>query len=620
MCGIAGIVNVDGRPVEQGAIERLTRLLAHRGPDGDGHWFNAERNVAVGHRRLAIIDPGPGGYQPMLSADERYVIVYNGEIYNFLELRLELEALGTKFRTQSDTEVILAAWQRWQENMLLRFNGMWAIAIFDTRTRDLFLARDRFGIKPLLYAASAGRFVFASEQRALVNSGLISTSIDVEVAKRQMIDVFGIEGSERTLYRDVRRLSAGHLLWLRDGRWTIQRWWSTLDHLPLLPRTEAERVERFGELFRDAVALRMRSDVPIGTCLSGGFDSSAVICAMSAHEKAGMGPRDSAAWRHAFIASFPGAANDERPMAEAAAAWAGVAPTIVEIGRQDALDELDRILAESDDIYITLPNAGWLLYRELRRQKVLVSLDGHGADELMGAYVQEGDAGGFFLRNLFARRMFDSRAAKRLIGLVRVATIKRRGYYFLRGGLGAVPAPLNLTAEHDNLPREWGGLNRRLYRMFHSTVLPTILRNFDRISMAHGIEVRMPFMDWRLVTYTMALPEVSKSSDGRTKMIARRAMERRMPEQIRMGRRKVGFNSPMPEWLNGPLADWTCALLNESVAAFSELVDEAALDSKVRQLTEAKTWDWEAVGRIWPYLNMKWAMARATGSHASVSK
>ena len=610
MCGIAGIVNVDGRPVEQGAIERLTRLLAHRGPDGDGHWFNAERNVAVGHRRLAIIDPGPGGYQPMLSADERYVIVYNGEIYNFLELRLELEALGTKFRTQSDTEVILAAWQRWQENMLLRFNGMWAIAIFDTRTRDLFLARDRFGIKPLLYAASAGRFVFASEQRALVNSGLISTSIDVEVAKRQMIDVFGIEGGERTLYRDVRRLSAGHLLWLRDGRWTIQRWWSTLDHLPLLPRTEAERVERFGELFRDAVALRMRSDVPIGTCLSGGFDSSAVICAMSAHEKAGMGPRDSAAWRHAFIASFPGAANDERPMAEVAAAWAGVAPTIVEIGRQDALDELDRILAESDDIYITLPNAGWLLYRELRRQKVLVSLDGHGADELMGAYVQEGDAGGFFLRNLFARRMFDSPAAKRLIDLVRVATIKRRGYYFLRGGLGAVPAPLNLTAEHDNLPREWGGLNRRLYRMFHSTVLPTILRNFDRISMAHGIEVRMPFMDWRLVTYTMALPDAAKSSGGWTKWIARQAMQGRMPEAIRTGRRKVGFNSPMPEWLNGPLAGWTQAMLEAKVSAFSELVDEARLRHKVQGLTKAKAWDWEAVGRIWPYLNMKWMMAR----------
>jgi asparagine synthase (glutamine-hydrolysing) len=387
-----------------------------------------------------------------------------------------------------------------------------------------------------------------------------------------------------------------------------------------VPRTEAERVERFGELFRDAVALRMRSDVPIGTCLSGGFDSSAVICAMSAHEKEGMGPRDSAAWRHAFIASFPGAANDERPMAEEAAAWAGVAPTIVEIGRQSALEELDRMLADVDDIYISLPNAAWLLYRELRRQKVLVSLDGHGADELMGAYVQEGDAGDLLLRNLFAGRIFESSAAKHLIGLVRAAMIKRRGYYFLRGGLRAVPTPLNLTAEQDVLPREWGGLNRRLYRMFHSTVLPTILRNFDRTSMAHGIEVRMPFMDWRLVTYTMALPEASKSSDGRTKMIARRAMEGRMPEQIRMGRRKVGFNSPMPEWLNGPLTEWIRALLNESVAAFSEIVDEAALDTKVRHLTEAKTWDWEAAGRIWPYLNMKWMMARATGSRASVSK
>jgi asparagine synthase (glutamine-hydrolysing) len=610
MCGIAGIVNIDGRAVEPAAISRLTDLLAHRGPDGDGHWFSAERNVALGHRRLAIIDPGPGGYQPMLSEDQRHVIVYNGEIYNFLELRLELEALGVKFRTQSDTEVILAAWQAWQENMLLRFNGMWALAIFDTKTRDLFLARDRFGIKPLLYAASSSHFVFASEQRALVDSGLISTSIDVAVARRQMIDAFGIEGGERALYRDVRRLPAGHLLWLRDGRPTIRRWWSTLDHLSAVPRTEEERVERFGELFRDAVALRMRSDVPIGTCLSGGFDSSAVICAMSAHEKEGMGPRDSAAWRHAFIASFPLAANDERPMAEVAAAWAEVSPTVIEISRRDAINELDRILGDSDDIYISLPSAAWLLYRELRRQKVLVSLDGHGADELMGAYLQEGDARGFLLRNLAAGGLFEWPAAKRAIDLARVAMIRRRGYYFLRGGVRAVPTPLGLTGDHDTLPSEWGGLNRRLYRMFHSTVLPTILRNFDRASMAHGIEVRMPFMDWRLVTYTMALPETSKSADGQTKMIARRAMEGRMPEQIRTGRRKVGFNSPMPEWLNGPLADWTRALLDERVPIFSELVDEAGLRNKVSQLTTAKTWDWEAVGRIWPYLNMKWIMAR----------
>ncbi len=192
MCGIAGVVSIRGQCVEPAEIQRLTNLVAHRGPDGAGHWFSADRNVALGHRRLAIIDPGAGGYQPMLSHDGRHVIVYNGEIYNFLELRRELEALGKNFRTQSDTEVILAAWRIWQEGMLSRFNGMWALAIFDTERKELFLARDRFGIKPLLYALSPDRLVFASEHHALVESGLITTSLDIDVARRLMLDAFSI--------------------------------------------------------------------------------------------------------------------------------------------------------------------------------------------------------------------------------------------------------------------------------------------------------------------------------------------------------------------------------------------------------------------------------------------
>jgi asparagine synthase (glutamine-hydrolysing) len=610
MCGIAGIVEISGKPVEPSDISHLTGLLAHRGPDGTGIWFNADRSVALGHRRLAIIDPGPGGYQPMLSADGRYVITFNGQIYNFLELRRELEAQGAVFRTQSDTEVILTAWQAWREGMLSRFNGMWALAIFDTQTKELFLARDRFGIKPLLYAMSPQRLVFASEQHALVKSGLIATSVDVDVARRLLLDAFGVEGSERTLCNEVHRLQGGHLMWLRQGRLEIRRWWCTVDHLPDLPTTEAGRVERFHELFQDAVALRMRSDVPIGTCLSGGFDSSAVICTMSAHEKIGMGPRDSAAWRHAFVATFPGAMNDERPMAEQAAAWAKVDPTFVEIGANDALTDLDRILGDNDDVYIGLPSAAWLIYQELRRQKVIVSLDGHGADELMGAYLQDGQSGAFRIRNALAGLSSSSQWARRGVDVLRALTIRRQGHYFLRGGLGDIPAELPLVGDDDALPRDWGSLNRRLYRMFHGTVLPTILRNFDRVSMAHGIEVRMPFMDWRLVTYTMALPEASKSSEGYTKMIARRAMANRMPEAIRMGRRKVGFNSPMPEWLNGPLSGWIAALLQQNVPAFAELVDENRLRGTVSRLTALKTWDWEAVSRIWPYLNMKWMMAR----------
>ena len=611
MCGIAGIVKIRGEVVEPSELSRLTNLLAHRGPDGAGQWFSAERNVALGHRRLAIIDPGAGGNQPMLSADGRYVITFNGEIYNFLELRRELETLGAIFRTQSDTEVILAAWQAWQEGMLLRFNGMWALAIFDTQTKNLFLARDRFGIKPLLYAISPEHFIFASEQRALTQSGLIKTSVDVDVARRLLLDAFGVEGSERTLCHEVRRLQGGYCMWLREGRIDIRRWWRTVDHLPELPQNEAERVDRFHELFQDAVALRMRSDVPIGTCLSGGFDSSAVVCTMAAHEKAGMGPRDSAAWRHAFVATFPGASNDERPMAEEAAAWANVDPTFVEIGQNDALTDLDRILSDNDDVYIGLPSAAWLIYQELGRQNVRVSLDGHGADELMGAYRQEGQPTSFRIRNALAGVSSDSEWARRGVDLLRAFMLQRRGYYFLRGGLRDLPAQFSLVGDDDPLPRDWGALNRRLYRMFHGTVLPTILRNFDRISMAHGIEVRMPFMDWRLVTYTMALPAASKSSDGYTKVIARRAMANQMPESIRMGRRKVGFNSPMPEWLNGPLSNWTADLLQQKVPAFAELVDEAGLRRTVDHLTISKTWDWESVGRIWPYLNMKWMMARS---------
>jgi asparagine synthase (glutamine-hydrolysing) len=326
-----------------------------------------------------------------------------------------------------------------------------------------------------------------------------------------------------------------------------------------------------------------------------------------------MGPRGNHAWRHAFVASFPGSSNDERPQAEEAASWAGVDPTILQIGVDDALKDFDRVLEELDDIYIGLPTAVWLVYRELRRQKVLVSLDGHGADELMGGYLQAGGAGVFRLRNLLSGIVSRWRFLGRTVDLARAALMKRKGYFFLRGGLGSVPRPFPVVGDGDPLPRNWGSFNRRLYRMLHGTVLPTILRNFDRLSMAHGIEVRMPFLDWRLVTYVVALPEETKYAAGISKLIARRAMAGRMPESIRSGKRKIGFNSPMPDWLNGPLSTWTEALLDRRVAGFSALVDERALAKAVLALNSNKAWDWESAGRIWPYLHMKWMLARLPG-------
>ena len=194
---------------------------------------------------------------------------------------------------------------------------------------------------------------------------------------------------------------------------------------------------------------------------------------------------------------------------------------------------------------------------------------------------------------------------------LRACALSMTGSYFLRAEPTHVPPPPRLCGDDHLLPSDWGDLNRRLYRMFHSTTLPTILRNFDRLSMAHGIEVRMPFMDWRLVTYTMALPDAAKNAEGYTKWIARRAMVAKMPESIRMEKKKVGFSSPMPEWLNGPLAPWVQRLLAKPCAAFDELVDGEKLSQTVRELTARKSWDWNSADRIWPYLHLKWLMTGA---------
>jgi asparagine synthase (glutamine-hydrolysing) len=265
-------------------------------------------------------------------------------------------------------------------------------------------------------------------------------------------------------------------------------------------------------------------------------------------------------------------------------------------------------------VYIGLPTAPWQIYRELRSAHTLVSLDGHGADELMGGYRQAGQSLGFALRNQAARLAQGSVAIQHAIDSVKLATLSARGLNFLRGHTLIAPRPPTLPSDSDNLPSHWGPLNRRLYRMFHGTVLPTILRNFDRLSMAHGVEVRMPFMDWRLVTYVMSLPDGAKSEDGRTKAVARNAMAGYMPDGIRMARRKVGFNSPMPEWLNGALGRWAASLLSRPESQFDALVDRKALLERVNALNAMRGWDWERCGRLWPYLHLKWYLEQPGAS------
>ena len=404
MCGIAGIINVAPEQIDSSHLAGLATALAHRGPDGEGIWISNDGAAGLAHRRLAILDTSEGGHQPMHSADANFTIVFNGEIYNFLELRAELEGLGSHFSSASDTEVILEAWRHWGPDMLLRFNGMWALAIRNNVSGEVFLARDRFGIKPLLYVQTNGCFAFASELRALLTLPWVERKLDIATAQQMLMDPFKIEGGERTLISAVRRLPAGHSATLNRGQLQIKRWWRTIDHLPAVPADAKTQSTRFRELFYDAIRIRLRSDVPVGTCLSGGFDSSAITCAISeimgrnANEA-----REAKSWRHAFIGSFPGQPNDETAAALQVAAYADVEAHVSVIGNDDALAHITEVLSDLDDVYISLPTAPWQIYRQLRLAGIVVSLDGHGADELMGAYRNDGDLLGYWLRNLLAR-------------------------------------------------------------------------------------------------------------------------------------------------------------------------------------------------------------------------
>lgn len=550
MCGIVGILNIQ-QPINPVELDRFTDALAHRGPDGRGTYIDG--NLGLGHRRLAILDLSEAGKNPMPYGGEngrRYWITYNGEVYNFLELRHELKQLGHRFKSETDTEVIIAAYAQWGEDCLLRFNGMWAFAIWDTLERTLFLARDRFGIKPLYYVATGNYFAFASELKAFLELNHFSVALNEEVVPQIIQSNQAYEGTtDQTIMKNVLRLRGGHSLTLKsDGRYTLKQWWETLNHIPQIPTSYQEQVEQFRNLFLDAVKIRMRSDVAVGTCLSGGIDSSAVASGMAWNHRQGKNGLERCAedWQQAFVATFPGTQLDERVYADEVIYQVGAKPHYWVFDNDEALNHLINSVWAMEDIYVGIAVPVWCIYREMRRNNVVVSLDGHGGDELLGGYT-----------------------------------------WYLDWPMSQV--------------------NQNLYRDFHTTLLPSILRNYDRCSMAHGIEVRMPLMDWRLVTFTFGLPADSKMGAGYTKRVLRDAMQGIMPEKIRQRRSKIGFNSPMIEWYNGGMAAMLGKIVNHRLWLDSPFWDGHQLRDYILEKTKACAWtanDWGATLQIWTLVNI----------------
>lgn len=626
MCGIAGIFNTSGRPCDTDEVLRFTDTLSHRGPDGCGVCLHGP--LGLGHRRLAILDLSDSGKQPMHLAG-RYCITFNGEIFNFIELQRELEKLGHRFRTSTDTEVLLAAYHQWGPDCLLKLNGMWAFAIWDGDRRELFLSRDRFGVKPLHYVSEPGRFVFASELKSFLHLREFTARENEEETRRQLT---GIESHEHTLLQGVRLLRPGHNMLVSASGTRIWRWWHTLNHLVQVPRRYSDQVAQFRELFLDACRLRLRSDVPVATCLSGGMDSSSILCSLSATNKNGA-DRLTGDFHRAFVATFDGTPHDEREYAEATIKEAGADPRYRAMDAATLTSDLPRYAYDFELIGQGLLLPVWALYRELRRDGVVVSIDGLGADELLMGYGYELKRvliadGNLFLHPLrtwdLARtvhRQFPDQISTVEVlranlsrRLPLVSEIRRRLRAGRRPG-SAIPADTRglwfepgTRAQDDMETSERKSLdslsfiNRELYLEFHYGINQSLMRKYDRISMAHGIEVRMPFLDWRLATYCFSLPDESKVGHGYSKRILRDAMRGVLPEKVRRRTTKIGFQSPMGSWMKGALGNWVAQRVQTKRFLEGTVSNGPAIRDFVLARQAAKDWNDVAAKKVWRHV------------------
>ena len=604
MCGIAGFVSRHPQPAAP--VAAMTSLVRHRGPDDEGYLLfvagesvamsvggpdtpqdvrgdttpyaptrtfesvkSVHVTVALGHRRLKITDLSSAGHQPMCTRDRRRWIVFNGAVFNHVELRQELRGLGHSFTTLTDTEVILAAYVQWGEACLLRFNGKWAFAILDVGAGEVFLARDRFGVKPLYYWVSPdGTFCFGSEIKQFTAFPGWSPRVNPDCA-HDVLALGLLDHTDETLFRGVYQIPGGHSTRLRLGapaplphsRVPLFKWY--VPSLEPFAGSYADAVDQYRAVFRDAVALRLRADVPIGAGLSGGLDSSAIVC-QAAEVLNAQGYRSPLP---TFTAYTEDPQLDERKWVAAVGNHTAIDPTFVCPTLTGLFEELDDFVWHLDEpVGYTSAYAEWSVYRAVQRAGVKVTLEGHGADEVLGGY------SGFLFANVAGmlasgrwRQAFREfsilHQSGRSLGQAIPATLKSLLPGRLRdSGRRLVGRPrsnpdwldtdlttqLSGNAFRDESRPGIRGLS--VMQLLH-TSLPYQLHSADRSSMAHSTEMRHPFLDCRLVELTLACPDDFKIANGVTKRVLRDALRRTLPAQVAARTDKIGFAMPEASWV-----------------------------------------------------------------------
>jgi asparagine synthase (glutamine-hydrolysing) len=555
VCGIAGFLSRTDAPADRGALQAMVDAVAHRGPDGDGTFY--EGKVGLGSRRLAIIDLSENGAMPMRCAASGRVIVHNGEIYNYVELRAELAKEGYQFRTATDTEVILAAYDRWGEACVQRFNGMWAFALYDPANDIVFCSRDRFGVKPFYFADEPHFFAFGSEIRQLLP--LLNARQACRTVLLDALVFSSTDTSNETFFAGVTRLAAAHNLryYVSTGNFETYRYYKVLRSDKFKGLSETEASDALRDLLTDAVRLRLRSDVPVGTCLSGGLDSSSVASiAASLIRDTGGAHRFSA-----ITAVSEDSANDESEFAKAVVdaadlKWHPIRPSFEEF--RSTLPDVIRAQEEP----FTTPSMcmQFLVMREAKRQGLTVLLDGQGGDEtLLGyerysvsvvreAYDQSGMRAAIGAMRDLAKNNSKLGLAQQLMFLGYFSSPRLRWLNYRRrmNGVHCFPTLAhyrNLTA---NTAVDVFDAQRR---EIEHDVIPGLLRYEDRNSMWHSVETRLPFLDYRVVEFGLNLSASMKLKNGWMKYPLRRAMSALLPDAVAWRKRKVGFEAPDGHWL-----------------------------------------------------------------------
>ena len=569
MCGLAVTISFDGRPADIGVLGRMADAIAHRGPDDVG--FATYGPVGFAFRRLAILDLSPAGHQPMESVDGRYTIVFNGEIYNYVELKAELQALGHQFRTTSDTEVLLTSYRHWGRDCVTRFNGMWAFVIYDAVRKSLFASRDRFGVKPLYRFQAGNTFVLASEVKAIVASGLYDPRANWHSVSNFLVRG-RLDDDTRSFYDSVDQIAPGSTLEIEaDGKCSERQFWSLAEaryHRPEGP--EGNRPDHvFRSLFEDAVRLRMRSDVPVGVCLSGGIDSNAIISFMADLWPSGTPQRMQA---FSYIPKEFSEAEYIHQSIEKTRAQLNE----VQLTPQSLWDVLPTALWHYDaPVHSASALIGFELMRLARSRGVKVVLNGQGSDEVNAGYplyfenywtdlVLQGEpltawkeisahsASHRSNRRAVARRVAGTalrRALERLPGYL--ARAARRRATRLRSDPWVTPE-LTRFLETSDVSDPSMSLKAALEYSVERRPLPLYLRVEDRNSMAHSVEARLPFLDYRLVSYVHHLPAEWKLRGPWNKYIVREATRGVIADGVRTRLDKMGFPQPSREWLAGP--------------------------------------------------------------------